>query len=38
LLSPLRLRISEPGVEVVLDVGCRGGLLHAVGVIHAERE
>jgi hypothetical protein len=33
----LRLRISELGVEEVLDVGCRGGLLHAVGVIHAER-
>jgi hypothetical protein len=32
-LSPLRLRISKLGVEKVLDVGGRGGLLHATGVI-----
>jgi hypothetical protein len=36
LLSPLRLRISELGVDEVLDVGGRGGLLHAVGVIQDE--
>jgi hypothetical protein len=36
VLSPLRLRISGPGVEEVLDVGGRGGVLHAVGVIRDE--